>query len=197
MALGGGVWFSQNKKLPGSYINFVSRAAVTASLLDRGLVAMGLALDWGVDGEVFEVTSGDFIKHSMKIFGYDYGHEKLKGLRDLFKNTRIAYFYKLNSNTSTGKATNTFCTAKYAGTRGNDLTTVIAKNADDNTKWNVQTLLDGTEVDMQIVASAAGLVDNDYVTFKTNATLAATAGTALTGGVTAAVTVGNHQTFLD
>lgn len=197
MALGGGVWFSQNKKLPGSYINFVSRASVTASLLDRGLVAMGLALDWGPDGEIFEVTSGDFIKHSMKIFGYDYGNEKLKGLRDLFKNTRILYAYKLNSNTSSGKAENTFCTAKYAGTRGNDLKTVIAKNADDSSKWNVSTLLDGTEVDMQIVPNAAALVENDYVTFKASATLAATAGTALTGGATAAVTVANHQTFLD
>ena len=91
MALGGGTWFSQNKKLPGAYINFVSRIRATAALLDRGIAAIGVALDWGKDGEIMEVTSGDFIKNSQKLFGYDYGNEKLKGLRDLFKYTRIAY----------------------------------------------------------------------------------------------------------
>ena len=98
MALGGGVWFSQNKKLPGAYINFVSRMRATASLLDRGVVGIGVALDWGKDGEIMEISTGDFIKNSLKLFGYDYGNEKMKGLRDLFKNTRIAYIYKLNSN---------------------------------------------------------------------------------------------------
>lgn len=197
MALGGGTWFSQNKKLPGAYINFVSRIRATAALLDRGIAAIGVALDWGKDGEIMEVTSGDFIKNSQKLFGYDYGNEKLKGLRDLFKYTRIAYIYKLNSAVSGGKAANAFATALYAGTRGNDLKIRIAKNADDDSKWDVDTLLENAVVDSQTVTNAAGLVANDYVTFKADATLAATAGTALTGGTSAAVTVANHQTFLD
>ena len=195
MALGGGVWFSQNKKLPGAYINFVARMKATASLLDRGIVAMGMALDWGVDGEIMELTSGDFIKDSLKLFGYEYTDEKLKGLRDLFKYARIAYIYKLNSNTAGGKATNTYATAKCAGTRGNSLKIRISANADDNTKFNVETLLGNTVVDMQIVASSAGLVANDYVTWK-SAELAVTAASALTGGTDATVTAANHQTFL-
>lgn len=195
MALGGGVWFSQNKKLPGAYINFVARARATAALLDRGVVAIGMALDWGVDGEVMELTSGDFIKDSLKLFGYEYTDDKLKGLRDLFKYARIAYVYKLNSNTATGKATNTYATAKYAGTRGNSLKIRISANADDDTKYNVETLLDNTVVDMQIVAASTGLVANDYVTWKTF-TIAATAATALTGGTDATVTAAMHQTFL-
>ena len=197
MALGGGTWFSQNKKLPGAYINFVSSVRATAALLDRGISAIGVKLDWGIDGEIMEVTASDFAKNSLKLFGYEYGNEKLKGLRDLFKYTRIAYIYKLNSNTSSGKATNTYATAKYAGTRGNALKIRIAVNADDENLWDVDTLLDTVLVDSQTVSGAAGLVDNDYVTFKTNATLAATAGTALTGGTDAAVTAANHQTFLD
>ena len=47
---------------------------------------MALELDWGPEGEVFEVTNGDFQKNSLKIFGYDYTAEQLKGLRDLFLN---------------------------------------------------------------------------------------------------------------
>lgn len=197
MALGGGLWFSQNKKLPGSYINFISRASASAALSDRGIVAIGLALDWGVDGEIMEVTPNDLITNSMKLFGYDYSNEKLLGLRELFKNARYAYLYKLNSNTTGGKATNTYATARYAGVRGNDLSITIAKNVDNASLFDVTTTLAGSVVDSQTVASAAALVANDYVTFKTSANLAVTAGTPLTGGASSAVTVANHQTFLD
>ena len=196
MALGGGNWISQNKKIPGAYINFISRATANAALGERGIVAMGLKMDWGIDGEIIEVGVGDFIKNSLKIFGYDYSAPEMKGLRDLFKNATTAFFYKLNS-ASTGKATCTYATAKYSGICGNNLKIVIAKNADDEDLFDVATLYNNVEVDMQTVASAAGLVDNDWVEFKTTATLAVTAGTALTGGLTATVTAANHQTFLE
>ena len=35
MALGGGTFVIQNKKLPGSYINFVSAAKASATLSER------------------------------------------------------------------------------------------------------------------------------------------------------------------
>ena len=94
MALGGGTFKSQNKILPGTYINFISLASASASLSDRGIAAMAFELDWGIEGSVFEVTSGDFQKNSMKLFGYDYSHAKLKGLRDLFRNARTLYAYR-------------------------------------------------------------------------------------------------------
>lgn len=198
MALGGGTWFSQNKKIPGAYINFISKMTANASLGDRGLVAMGLKLDWGIDGEVFEVSVGDFIKNSLKLFGYDYSAPEMKGLRDLFKYAKKAFFYKLNSTTgSTSHATCTYATAKHSGLCGNNLKIVIAVNADDNTKFDVSTLYNNVEVDMQTVSAASGLVDNDWVDFIKTATLAATAGTALTGGATATITAAMHQTFLD
>lgn len=86
MALGGGTYIAQNKVLPGTYVNFVSAAAATASLSDRGYVTMPLELDWGADGEVFTVTNEDFQKNTQEIFGYPYTHDKMKGLRDLFIN---------------------------------------------------------------------------------------------------------------
>ena len=196
MALGGGTFTFQNKVLPGTYINFVSAASASASLSDRGIAAMPLETDWGPEGEIFEVTSGDFIKNSLTIFGYDYTNEKMKGLRDLFIGARTLYAYRLNGGGT--KATNTFATAKFGGTRGNDLKIVITANADDNTKWDVSTLLDTEVMDTQTaVTDAAALVANDWVTFKSDATLAATAGTALTGGTNVTVTGTQHQTFLD
>ena len=72
MALGGGTFTVQNKKLPGAYINFVSAARASASLSDRGFAAMPLVLDWGENSKVFAVTQEDFMRNSTKIFGYDY-----------------------------------------------------------------------------------------------------------------------------
>lgn len=196
MALGGGLWFTQNKKLPGSYINFISIGSASAEVSARGVVAIGAALDWGQDGEVVTITQEDLQKRSMKLFGYEYSHEKLKGLRDLFRNSRTLYLYKLNS-ANTGKAENDYATARHAGARGNELVIKIAKNADDTNKWDVLTYLAGNLVDSQTVKVAGELVANDYVTFKPGASLEATAGTPLTGGVTATVTAQNHQTFLE
>lgn len=42
MALGGGTFVTQNKILPGAYINFVSLASASATLSDRGTVPCSL-----------------------------------------------------------------------------------------------------------------------------------------------------------
>ncbi|EGT4654255.1 phage protein [Clostridioides difficile] len=195
MALGGGTFVTQNKILPGSYINFISAKRATSSLSDRGIVAMPLELDWGIDEEVFQVTSDDFEKYSVKYFGYDYTHEKLKGLRDLFKNIRLGYFYKLNKGV---KASCTIAIAKYSGIRGNDLKVIVTTNIDDNTKFDVVTLLDNKKVDTQIAKVITDLQDNDYVSWKKDATLEASAGLVFTGGTNGEVVTGaEYQAFLD
>lgn len=195
MALGGGTFTVQNKVLPGAYINFVSLATATATLSDRGYATMPLELDWGIEGEVFEVTNADFQKNSMKIFGYDYTNEKLKGLRDLFKNITTLFAYRLNGDGV--KASNTFATAKYAGTRGNDIKIQVQVNVDDDGLFDVNTYLGTVMVDSQTVAKATDLVANDYVTFKSSAELSSTAGTPLEGGTNGNVTGTNHQAYLD
>ena len=187
MALGGGTYTAQNKKLPGAYINFVSAARATASLSERGFAAMPLVLDWGESGGVFTVTQEDFIRNSSKIFGYDYTHEKMMGLRDLFKNAQTLYAYRLNTGV---KAANTFGTAKHAGIRGNDIKIVVAANADNAEAFDVKTYLGTSLMDTQTVAAASELAGNDYVDFKTDATLALTASTPMTGGTNGAEVTG-------
>ncbi|MBY2077812.1 phage tail sheath family protein, partial [Clostridioides difficile] len=142
-----------------------------------------------------QVTSDDFEKYSVKYFGYDYTHEKLKGLRDLFKNIRLGYFYKLNKGV---KASCTIATAKYSGIRGNDLKVTVTTNIDDNAKFDVVTLLDNKKVDTQIAKVITDLQDNDYVIWKKDATLEASAGLVFTGGTNGeAVTGAEYQAFLD
>lgn len=194
MALGGGVFLTQNKVLPGTYINFVSAAKASASLSDRGIATMPLVLDWGKDEEVFEVTSADFQKNSREIFGYDYASDKLKGLRDLFLNAKTLFAYKLNKGE---KAANTFATAKYSGERGNAFKVVVKANADTPSNFDVALYLENEKVDMQTVSKMADLKDNAFVEWKKSATLAANAGLALTGGANGAVTASNHQKYLE
>ena len=156
---------------------------------------MPLELDWGVEDAVFEVTNEDFQKNSMKVFGYAFDSPKLTGLSDLFIGAKTLYAYRLNSGGT--KAANDFATALYGGTRGNDLKIVIQANTDDSTKFDVMTYMGTVKVDTQTVAKAADLVANDYVTFKTDATLAVTASTPLTGGTNGTVDGTAHQAYLD
>lgn len=195
MALGGGTFTVQNKELPGTYINFISAASANASLSERGIATMPLELDWGRDGEVFEVTNGDFQKNSLKIFGYDYTHEKLKGLRDLFLNTTILYAYKLTSGGT--KAANDYAEALYGGIRGNDLKIVIQQSIDDEDMFIVKTVLGTAVVDEQTVKAAENLTANDFVKFKSSAALEATASAPLTGGTNGTVDGTAHQTYLE
>lgn len=195
MALGGGSFITQNKELPGAYINFVSAASASAQLSDRGIVTMPIELDWGEEGTIFEITGEDFQKNSQKLLGYAYDSEKLKGLRDLFMGAKTMYAYRLNGGGE--KASNTYASAKYSGVRGNDLKIVIQVNADVENAFDVATYLGTVKVDSQTVTEAAALSDNDYVVFKKDASLEETAATPLTGGTNKAVDGTAHQAYLD
>lgn len=201
MALGGGIWLVQNKILPGTYINFVSKEKPIVDMVDRGYATMALELDWGPSGEIFRVEMDEFQKNSQSIFGYDYAHDKLKGLRDLFLHLKTGYFYRLNSDGE--KATNTFATARYAGTRGNDITVAVQSDPDADGKFVVYTYLitDGVTktVDKQTgIGKISELEDNEYITFNSTATLTVTAASKLTGGTNGSqVTAADYQSYLE
>lgn len=193
MALGGGTFIKQDKVLPGSYVNTVSASRAPSMLSERGVAAMPVVLDWGIEGEVFEVNIEKVEKDSLKIFGYDLSNEKLKGLRDLFRNIKTAYLYRLNTGE---KAKNTLATAKCSGIRGNDIKIVVAANVDDETKFDVKTLVDNAKVDEQIVTNINELTSNSFVDWISSATLELTAGTPLSGGTNGEVTGVEYQDFL-
>lgn len=194
MALGGGTFVSQNKVLPGTYINVVS-AASDKNENSRGIATMPLELDWGPDNEVFRVAAEDFEESSLKLFGYKYNHDELKYVREIFKHAYVAYFYKINVGGS--NASNTYAQAKYAGKRGNDIKIIVKKNVDDDTKYNVETIMDSTVVDSQVVGSATELIDNDFVEFKKDATLEETAGVPLSGGDNGTSSGASHKAYMD
>lgn len=196
MALGGGTFVLQNKILPGSYINVISAASASAELSDRGIVAIPMELKWGQEAGVITVEKGDFQKNCFKLFGYSYTDDEMKPLREIFMNAVKVFVYRLGTGTN---AANTFGTAKHAGSRGNDIMTVIATNVDDATKSDVKTFVGGQLVDSQTVLTTGktdALADNDFVVWKSAVALANTAGTALIGGIDAVVIGADHSTAL-
>ena len=191
MALGGGTYLTQNKVLPGTYINFVSASNASASISDRGYAAVACDLKWGTEGEIFEVTASEFLTDSMSIFGFAYDADELKGIRDIFANANTVYFYRLNGGS---KATCSIADARCGGTRGNDIKITVESS---DSGFTVKTLIDGTEMDSQTAASADKLTDNDFVVFKKDSTLAASAGIVLTGGTDTVSTASDHQKLLN
>lgn len=202
MALGGGTWQFQNKILPGTYINFASKVRAEADISERGYATMALPFDWGPENVVFPVTAEEFQEKSLSIFGYDYTADELKGLRDLFINAKTVYFYRLSNNAVAAK--NSMGTAKYAGARGNDITTEVATDVDDTDTFDVKTYIkvDGinTLVDNQKQVKAwTDVTDNDYVKWsRAGGTMVATAGTPMTGGSNGdEITGAQYQAYID
>lgn len=193
MALGGGTFTTATKVLPGTYINFVSKRSASPMLSDRGVATMPLELDFG-SSEVITLTPEELEKNSLKLFGYSYTHDKLKGLREVMSHVRVLYVYRLNG--SGVKASNEFATALYPGVRGNDIQIVIKASVDEPDKHDVITMLDGRVVDTQRVAEAEELKPNDFVEFKDTLTLSDNAGTPLLGGTNSTVDGSTYQEYL-
>lgn len=199
MALGGGTFLVQNKILPGAYINFISVANASATLSDRGIATIPLEMNWGAENEIITVELADFQKNSQKIFGYAYTADELKPMREIFLHAKKVHFFRLNSGGT--KASNDYATAKYAGTRGNDVRIVIEANENSKPEselYDVSTYLNTTLVDIQkAISKADELKSNDYVDFKTEAELSLTASTPLTSGTNGTVEDAAYQTYLD
>lgn len=201
MALGGGNFLTQDKILPGTYINFVSASGASNALSERGIAAIAMEMDWGPENSVFEAEQGDFSRNSLTVFGYPYTDDKMKPIRELFLHAQKVLFFRLNPGETGNKAANTYATAQYTGTRGNALKVVVTTNensTEGQPLYDVCTYLDTVLVDRQNgVAGMADLKANRFVTWESGASLGLTAGMPLTGGSNGAVTNAAHQNFLD
>lgn len=196
MAYGGGNFLTMSKKLPGAYMNFVSLATPVSADFSRGVAAMGIKLGWGPEDGIFTLTREDMLKNSLKKLGYGYAAAELKGLRDLFLNAHTLRAYRLDGGGE--KAGCSLGTARYAGTRGNRLMIVVEESEESGgTKlYTVKTYMDGVLADKQRVDKMSALSDNDWIIFKREATLTATAGMALSGGSDGKEKLETHQSFL-
>jgi hypothetical protein len=216
----GGTFTSQNKVLPGIYINIKSRPQLIPAPGINGIVAIPKVLDWGKQGDFARITS---IADVFSNFGYDILHEKMRFIRRIFRGTtqtsgasEILVFPLATTGGAVATATigALTVTANYTGVRGNDVSIVITADPDTETDtpdvyavFTVDTIVDGTVQDSQTVgvfnsstdytaAAIADLVNNDWVTFMGTGALTPTAGVPLTGGVTGTAATTAYSDFL-
>ena len=95
--LGGGVFVTQNKVLPGSYINFVNASKVTSAIGERGAVAIALPLG-KAPGTVIELTRNEFVQNSTELLGVAYDSDEVIALREIFCHARLVYVYDLGTD---------------------------------------------------------------------------------------------------
>ncbi len=196
MALGGGTYLVQNKVLPGTYINFVSKATAMGSLGERGTLCVGMEMDWG-SSEMMTIESAEFQTGIKAILGYDYLDDAMLPFREMFAGAETLKLYRLNGGTKASVTLGDLVvTALYGGSRGNDLQVAVSENVDEDGNFDVCTYLDGTLVDEQTAADISGLVASGYVTFSGSGDLAVAAAASLTGGTTTETTGSGYTDFL-
>lgn len=200
--MAGGLWTSQNKVLPGVYINVKSQPSVNVSIGTRGVVAICEPLSWGETGKVMTITPGEDLR---PYIGYDITASQALFLREMFKGSdstsapiKVLLYRPAGSSGAAATATigNLVATAQYVGVRGNDITVALIADPDNVGYYNVQTVIDGSVVDDQYVNAIASLIDNAWVEWSGSGSLAADSGTALTGGVDPTVSASDYADFL-
>lgn len=105
--LGGGVFVTQNKTLPGSYINFVSLASTTSALGERGTVAIALSLNKAA-GTVIELTRAEFAANCKELTGVEYTSTAVAPLREIFRHANKVYVYDLGTDKTASDAVDAF-----------------------------------------------------------------------------------------
>lgn len=184
--MAGGTFISQNKVRPGPYINFKAKPQPLGSLGDRGVAAYPAALSWGDPSNVIVLEAAEYADKALKLLGYGPLDERIRHITAAVGQASKVLIYRLGGVGAT-KATVTqdglTATAKWGGTRGNDLKLVIQTSIDSVGSFEVVTVLDNVEVDSQLVRTISDLVDNDFVTWSGTGELSATAGVSLSSGV--------------
>lgn len=191
--MAGGTHVSQNKPLPGAYINNETTPKPLGNLSERGIMTLALPMDWGPTREIVTLSSEtDFIK----TLGYDLLEEPLLLIKEGLKKASKMLFYRLNDGTkATKEADGLTVTAKYGGERGNSITVVIEADPDSEEGYLVKTYLSLTLKDEQTAVNIEDLSDNDFVTFKGVGELTANAGIVLSGGTSEEVKVADYSDY--
>lgn len=89
---------TQNKILPGAYINVVSQSNSTIELGERGIVAVALPIG-KAKGEIIEITVNQFVSDS-SILGFAYTDLRARELREIFAHATRAIIYDVGDGTS-------------------------------------------------------------------------------------------------
>lgn len=105
--LGGGIFVTQNKTLPGSYMNFINASAASSTINERGVVAIALSLNKSA-GSIIEVGKKQFITDCKNILGKEYDSEDMAVLREIFCHATKVIVYDLGADGDVNDAIDAF-----------------------------------------------------------------------------------------
>ena len=120
------------KTRPGTYINFESDRNDTVGNSERGIVLLPLiGYDFGPAKTPITLTAAAPDAYSVELGRsvYDATNDKMRLIREAFKKAAKVIVYITESGTAaTGAAAPLTVTAKYGGTRGNDIHVSVVAN---------------------------------------------------------------------
>ncbi|MFV0552272.1 MAG: phage tail sheath subtilisin-like domain-containing protein [Anaerorhabdus sp.] len=151
----------QNEIRPGVYVNVGVNNLKANSFDQSGIVTIPLDLDWGEAEGFIMIKQNETPLYKL---GRDLKHIQMLPIREALKKCESVLVYRLNGGTkaSATLATNVTATAKYPGTRGNDIT-VTVKVDTDTSIVTVKTFFDDVEMDIQKVTTVSEFKDNGLV----------------------------------
>lgn len=195
---------SVGKVRPGTYINFKGTKAETIGANTRGIVVMPLIGHKYGPEKVFIKLTADAPNDAHDKLGYSIYDDNAQMLliREAFKNasTVIVYIPKAGTKAS-GSGGGITGTAKYGGTRGNDLSFSIVANAGGG--FDITVMLGGETMNVYEgktdIAAVAAISDPyiDFAATSNESVLAAVAGVSLSGGADGTASNSDVTAFLD
>lgn len=198
-----GNFLTQNKKLPGAYMNFKSVPNAVGVVGERGIATMPLQLEWGPENTVIELLSTDLEDgKSLEKVGTTAFYSDSLILRECLKHCFKLLIWRIDRGSEKAKIElgTLIATAKYGGTKGNMIQVAIVENEDASTEettvFDVVTFFEQTEKDRQSVTAISELVDNDWVDFSGTGALSAQAGAFLQGGTSGTIKASDYADYL-
>ena len=196
--MAGGTWRTQNKIIPGAYINFETVPRPPSAVGDRGIGAIMIPLPWGPEEGLIDVLSEDLIDgRSLPKIGLMAADEGVKLLGGMLSYCYRAQVFRADTGGKNAeyKKDALTITAKHPGTFGNKITVVVEAQGD---QFRVSTVVDGVIRSSQVVEKYEDLKGNPYVDFEGAGDPAVSAGLVLEGGENGTVNeTKRHPQFRD
>lgn len=182
---------------PGTYVNVDSSNKAAVSYANRGNVLIPLINhNWGPNGKLLVIKSTNISEHDAELGN---SVDQILLLNEAFKGAGTVLVYIVNKGTAAKATSGTLTiTAKYGGTRGNDIKIAIV--AETAGTFTIKVILGTSTVETFTgVADCAAAValSSNYVVFSGTGSLAAAASISLTDGAAGEVTNADITTMLD
>lgn len=186
---------------PGTYINFKSTRQGGVGISARGVVLLPLIHHtYGPSQEFIEISGESPDQHREKL-GYSVLEDtpSMFLIREALKNASTVIVYRTNSGVrATATAEKLTATARFAGSRGNDLQFSITQSPQGG--YDVSVFLDTelvTAFEGMTTAEQLAEAGGQWITFTGTGELTEIAGQRLTGGTDRQSTNADITTFLD